>query len=213
MKRPIDLQNWSRREHFEFFSALDDPFFGVTVPIDFTDIYLSSKQSGRSFFLCSLHHILACVNGIEAFKLRIEEGQAVAYDSIHASPTIGRDDGTFGFGFFGYDPDLDTFVRRAEQEIERVKNGSGLSITDDTARTDIIRYSALPWFAFTEMKHAASFGRGDSAPRISTGRLTRHGDRYTLPVSITVHHGLMDGRDVARLIARMEGTDRQTDPK
>lgn len=26
MKRVINLDNWNRKEHFKFFSALDDPF-------------------------------------------------------------------------------------------------------------------------------------------------------------------------------------------
>ena len=29
MKQVIDLDNWNRKEHFAFFSAFDDPFFGV----------------------------------------------------------------------------------------------------------------------------------------------------------------------------------------
>ncbi len=28
MKRVINLDNWNRKEHFKFFSALDDPFLG-----------------------------------------------------------------------------------------------------------------------------------------------------------------------------------------
>lgn len=28
MKRVINLDNWNRKEHFKFFSALDDPFWG-----------------------------------------------------------------------------------------------------------------------------------------------------------------------------------------
>ena len=80
-----------------------------------------------SFFLYSLHFLLKCVNETDAFKLRIEKDSVVRYDTIHISPTIGREDGTFGFGFFEYDPDIDLFIQKATQEIERVKNGTGLS--------------------------------------------------------------------------------------
>lgn len=41
------------------------------------------------------------------------------YDFIHLSPTIGREDGTFGFGFFEYDADLEVFIQNAEKEIEK----------------------------------------------------------------------------------------------
>lgn len=43
MKRVINLDNWNRKEHFKFFSALDDPFWGITTTVDFTSIYYINK--------------------------------------------------------------------------------------------------------------------------------------------------------------------------
>ena len=120
-----------------------------------------------------------------AFKLRIENGEVVEYDKINISPTIGREDGTFGFGFFEYDTDLSLFIENAEKEIHRVKNSTGLSFSKDTARADVIRYSALPWFAFSEMKHAGSIQTGDSISirtyviKVSSIGLSNHLPRYT----------------------------------
>ena len=179
MKQVIDLDNWNRKEHFAFFSAFDDPFFGVTTLVDFTDVYRQSKEQNVSFFLYSLHFLLKCVNETDAFKLRIEK-----------------------------DPDIDLFIQKATQEIERVKNGTGLSFSKNTSRQDVIRYSALPWFAFSEMKHATSFKNGDSVPRISTGKLMQENSKYLLPISVCAHHGLMDGRNVAELIRKL--SDNQT---
>jgi chloramphenicol O-acetyltransferase type A len=34
MKQKIDLATWNRKEHFEFFSTFEEPFFGITTPID-----------------------------------------------------------------------------------------------------------------------------------------------------------------------------------
>ena len=30
IEKIIDIATWNRKEHFEHFSAFDDPFFGVT---------------------------------------------------------------------------------------------------------------------------------------------------------------------------------------
>ena len=95
MKYKIDTTTWKRREHYEFFNGMDDPFWGTVVPVDFTECYLEAKKRRTSFFLCSLHRILTAVNRIEAFRYRIENGEVVCYDRIHASPTIGREDGSF----------------------------------------------------------------------------------------------------------------------
>lgn len=203
MRQAIDLDNWNRKEHFNFFSTFDDPFFGVTTTVDFTNVYQQSKEKKKSFFLYSVHFLLKCINETDAFRLRIEGGQVVQYDKINVSPTIGREDGTFGFGFFEYDTNLDLFIENAEHEISRVRNTAGLAFSDNTGREDVIRYSALPWFVFSEMKHAGSIKTGDSVPRISTGKLIQEEKKFLLPISISAHHGLMDGRNVAELVQKL----------
>lgn len=190
MKQFIDLNAWNRKEHFNFFSQYDDPYFGITTLVDFTHVYKRSKAQGRSFFLCSVHHLLTCVNEVEAFKLRIEEGQVALYDTI-------------GFGFFEYNTHLDSFIRNAEKEINRVRSSSGLSFPDRKPDPNVIYYSAVPWFAFSEMKHAVSSGKGDSVPRISTGKLVQENEKFLLPLSVYVHHGLADGSHVAELIRKL----------
>lgn len=203
-KTILDIESWNRKEHFRFFSALDDPFFGITAHVDFTAIYHEARHDAQSFFLYSLHHILTKANEIDEFKLRIEGPDSVVkYDTIHVSPTIGREDDTFGFAFFEYLPNRDEFIRQATHEIARVKDGSGLSFSENTGRVDVIRYSSIPWFSFTEMKHAGSFKNGDSVPRISTGKLIDTHGSMLLPISICAHHGLMDGRHVARFLNKL----------
>ena len=51
MKRVINLDNWNRKEHFKFFSALDDPFWGITTTVDFTSIYQQSKKMSSLLFI------------------------------------------------------------------------------------------------------------------------------------------------------------------
>ena len=203
MKQTIDITHWNRREHFEFFSRFDDPFFGITTLVDFTKAYEHIKAHRRPFFLSSVHFLLKCVNETEAFRLRTEDGKPVRYDTIHVSPTIGREDGTFGFAFFEYIPDRNEFIQQAIQEITRVKNSTGLSFSKNTGREDVIRYSSIPWLSFSEMKHAVSFKNGDSVPRISTGKLIDTNGKMLLPISICAHHGLMDGKHIAQFLNKL----------
>ena len=99
MKHPIDLEHWNRKEHFLFFGSMDDPFFGLTTQIDVTSIYKEAKADHASFFLYSLHKIMTAVNEVEEFRYRIIDNTPVCFDRIHVGTTIGREDGTFGFGF------------------------------------------------------------------------------------------------------------------
>lgn len=57
IEKIIDIATWNRREHYEHFSAFDDPFFGVTVQVDCTRAYQEAKTKGISFSLLVLHRI------------------------------------------------------------------------------------------------------------------------------------------------------------
>ena len=102
MKTEIDISNWNRKEHFEFFSAFDEPFFGITTPIDCTIAMKKAKKIQIPFFVYYLHKTLAAINSVENFRLRIENKKVYLYDEIDASATIMREDKTFGFSFMKF---------------------------------------------------------------------------------------------------------------
>ena len=94
----------------------------------------------------------------------------------------------------------------ALKDICRVKSGTGLSIGEGEKRTDVIYYSSIPWIDFTGLKHASGISRGQSVPRISTGKLVPEGDRLMMSVSVELNHGLADGYRVAEFF-RLLGSD------
>jgi chloramphenicol O-acetyltransferase type A len=51
MKKELNIDNWVRKDHFNFFIQFEEPFFGVTVDIDCTKAYDTAKQTGSSFFI------------------------------------------------------------------------------------------------------------------------------------------------------------------
>jgi chloramphenicol O-acetyltransferase type A len=126
MKHLLNLADWNRREHFEFFSRFEEPFFGLVANIDCTPALAEAKRLGVPFFLYYLYHALQAVNQVEALRYRIEDGQVYTYDRIHASATIGRPDHTFGFSFIELHNDLGAFVQAATAEIAAVQASQGL---------------------------------------------------------------------------------------
>lgn len=204
MKHLIDLASWNRREHFAFFSAFEEPFFGLVATVDCTRALAEAKRLGVPFFLYYLHRALQAVNQVEALRYRIEYGQVYCYDRIHASATIGRPDHTFGFSFIEQHDELAAFVPAATAEIAAVQASPGLRLNESTSRPDVIHFSALPWVRFTGLTHARSFRHPDSCPKISVGQTYAEGAVTFMPVSVNVHHGLADGYHVGQFLAAFQ---------
>ncbi|MCC8145882.1 MAG: chloramphenicol acetyltransferase [Bacteroidales bacterium] len=199
----IDKATWNRKEHFEHFNAFDDPFFGVTVHVDCTNTYYYAKEKGLSFSLLILHRIITAAIKIEELRYRIEGNNVVCYDSLVPEATVGRADHTFYFASFDYDADEDVFVQRAKAEMDRMQHTTGLN-KNGAFHSNAIHYSTVPWFTFTDMKHPTNMNSGDSVPKISTGRFFYDGERLMIPVSITCHHGLMDGYHISQFLEILE---------
>jgi chloramphenicol O-acetyltransferase type A len=202
MKEIVDLDTWIRKDHFNFFNAFEEPFFGVTVDVDCTHSYQVAKEKNVSFFLLYLHQSLVAANEIEAFRLRIVGSEVWKYGQVNASATINRKNGTFGFGYMDYHKDFEVFSRLARLEIEKVEQSSGL--VPASSGENVIHYSALPWLDFTSLSHARNFSFKDTCPKISFGKLKESGERKMMSVSIHGNHALMDGYHVGLFVDRFQ---------
>lgn len=198
MYKELNIHTWERKEQFDFFKQFEEPFFGVTVNIDCTAAYSYCKLHGISFFLTYLHSSLSAANSIESFKYRIKDDKVLVFDQVHGSATISRPNNTFGFSYISYDEDFSTFKKSALKEIERVR--STTKLLPAMSGENVIHYSSIPWINFTSLSHARSFSFPDSCPKISFGKMTEKDGRKEMPVSIHVHHALMDGYHVGLYI-------------
>lgn len=195
MKHFLNLDTWSRKEHFSFFKNFEEPFFGLVATVDCTKAYANAKQAGVPFFIYYLHKTLAAVNAIEAFRYRIQNDQVVVYDRVDVSSTILREDHSFGFSYMEFNPDITVFTTTAQTEIERVRNTPGL-FTRDFDMDNLIHFSSIPWVNFSSLSHARSFTFPDSCPKISFGKMIITDEKREMSVSVHVHHGLADGYHV-----------------
>lgn len=197
MKEIVDIENWNRKEHYLFFKDFEEPYHGVNVNIDCSKAYSYVKEHQCSFFLFYLHCALKAANLVENFKLRIEDGKLYKYSVINAGSTIGRDNGTFGFGYFFYNPVFFNFLSDALRVQADVKARTDL---ERDGRMDQIRCSPLPWIDFTSLSHARRFSFTDTCPKVSFGQMTIKDNKRTMPLSVHVHHALVDGIHLAQFI-------------
>lgn len=87
--RIIDIESWNRKEHFEFFSKMASPYFGIVTEVDCTNAYDFAKENAISFFAHYLHKSMIAINSVDELKYRIVEDKVVSFDKINAGATIG----------------------------------------------------------------------------------------------------------------------------
>jgi chloramphenicol O-acetyltransferase type A len=200
--RFIDLDRWKRREHFAIYRALAHPFWSVTVDVDVTPVWDAAAREERSFFLATSFAALQAANDTEAFRLRIRPDGIWCHEAVSLSTTVLRSDETFAFAVLRPRPSFNEFEADAKAVMARVQNGAELGMPP-AGVDDLIYHSSLPWIRFTSFTNALG-GNDDCIPRLVFGRATREGAVWRMPVAVEVHHGLVDGLDVARFLERFE---------
>lgn len=197
MKNKIDFEKWERKELFKLFGAYTNPYFSISANIECTKTYIDCKKNNESFYIASLYKILKAINAVQNFKYRIDGHDIYLYDNVQISPTVGREDGTFGFSFMEYTEDFEIFKRKAKFEIERIKNGEGLMMSENSERLDTVYFTTIPWFSFTDINHPFDGRFITGIPSLATGKIFKSQDKMLMPLSVTLHHGFADGRHAA----------------
>jgi len=198
----LEVANWSRRELFEFFIGYTNPYFNVCTQIDVTSLKQFVSERGTRTSLALHYFALRVANEIEPFRYRLKDGKVFVYDVVNGGTTVLLPNESFTYAYFDYHRDFETFVSEMGKNVEEVRTGSGE--LKPTMRDDVIYHTTLPWISFTSFAHARNKGRGDSIPRIVFGKFSRQGDRLLMPLSVEVHHALMDGLHVGRYLAGFE---------
>ena len=199
----LDIQNWARRDLFEFFRKYDNPYFNVCTTLDITNLLAELKQQPDTSVSVAFHYLaLQVANEIEPFRYRLHGDDVLVYEVINGGTIVLHPNESFNFAYFDYHDNFRKFVEGAQKSIEATKAGDGHLNPD--ADENRIHFTVLPWISFTSFAHARDFTRADSIPKIAFGKFYETGGKTFLPISVEVHHALMDGLHVGRYLARFQ---------
>jgi chloramphenicol O-acetyltransferase type A len=202
MPKDVDVENWNRKNTYEFFKNFEDPFFNIAANLDVTALYRFCKEKNLSFALSNLFYSLAAANEIREFRIRLQGGKLVEFETIHATQTILQPDETFAFCYFEMKTDVFEFNRLGQIALEKYKALNTFDV--ETERVDLIYYSVIPWISFTSFKHASRFNKLQTVPRIVFGKVFTDAQTKKMPVSVEVNHAIMDGIHVGKFFSRLQ---------
>lgn len=194
MTHIVDRAAWPRRELFDFFSPMSQPFFSVTFRQDVTRLYQFTKENRLSFYHSLVYLCTRAVNGVEAFRYALRGKDLVLFDRRNPSFTDLKPGAErFHIVTLPMEEDLQTFCAAA-----RAKSAAQTTFLDQEDSLDLIYFTCLPWVELTALTNERNFDPDDAVPRIAWGRYAQEGDRTVLHISLELNHRFVDGLHVGR---------------
>ena len=200
--RQIDMQTWSRREHFHKFNSFDHPHFGMCADVDLTSFYQFVKRNDISINVAIIYIISRVSNEIPEFRHRIRGENVVEHEIVHPSATILTDDELFTFCPFEYVEEFSKFSASALEMIAYRKKH--LTLKDEPGKDNSLFMSLIPWVSFTSFTHPMHLDPPDSVPRFAWGKFYKEGKVMKMPLDVQVHHALMDGIHLGKFFSEVQ---------
>ena len=192
----IDMQTWSRRNHFRLYSTFNHPHFNMCVNVDVTAFYPFVKHHGYSLTVSMVYVISRASNAIPEFRHRIRGDQVVEHEIVNPGFTILIDNDLFSFCVAEYAEDFSEFAARAVKKISDVK--AHPTLEGNPEKDDVLYMTSIPWVSFTSFTHPMQFHPVDSIPRFAWGKYFKESDTLKMPLNVQGHHAVMDGIHMGR---------------
>ncbi len=195
------VDDYYRQEHFDFFRTYEMPFYTITFNLDVTALKRFSKDRNFPIYLTQCFLFARGMSRVEDFRYRLIDDRIVLHDHLEIAATLPAPNGSFSFAHFDNEPDLETFLRRADTVSQRAREKATL---EATAEGNTILFTAIPGVRFTGFTHATPADRTDGRARVAFGRFFEDSGRLMVPVGLGVNHIFIDGAAIGRLVEEVQ---------
>ncbi|MFV0466804.1 MAG: CatA-like O-acetyltransferase [Lachnospiraceae bacterium] len=209
MEDPIylDMKQYKRLKHFQYFCSLEMPYVGTTVETKITEFYHWTKQKNYPFFLSFLWCVSQAANTIPEFRQRIEGDeltgyQITEYPFCRTSHTVAKEDDTYSYCILDAREAFTDYLKSAATLQEQARQFGDIE-EDETEARSMIFISTLPWLTYTSLIQPTPIP-ADSNPRITWGKFFIRDESIYMPVTVLCHHALVDGKHIAAFYSGLE---------
>ena len=196
----IDYESWGRREIFEFFSGMSDPFYSVSFNVDVTKLYSFAKAKDISFYYALVYLVTKAVNSVEALRCGFSDGELCLFSERSPSFTdLKKGSDTFHIVTMPCEGDIIDFCRKARAKSQ----AQDRFIVSEAESPALIYISCLPWVELTSLTNERDFDPDDAVPRICWGGYYEREGRKILGMSLELNHRFADGVHVGKFAEKL----------
>lgn len=200
----IDMDQYARRSHFNYFRSLPYPYVGVTVNVDVGALLTFCREHGFSFYLMFLHASALAADGVRELRQRIRDGGIIEYSECPTSHTELLKNGTYCYCTLHHHMPLRDYLQQAEAARQACRAKG--NIEEDADVESMVFISSLPWLHYSALMQPVA-GGDESNPHITWGKYEEDSSgKVLLPVTLLAHHALVDGIHLAQFYKNLEQT-------
>ena len=197
----IDKAAWPRREHYEFFAPMSNPFYSLTFPVDVTTLKSYTKRNKLSFYYSLVYLVTKAMDQVEAFRYKCRGEEIVLHDHLIPSFTdLKPGSELFHITTLEAGEDMAGFCRRAG---EASRAQTAFITAGPWPGDQLIYFTCQPWFPITSLTNERDLNPEDSVPRVAWGKYEEKDGRLVLSMSLELNHRLVDGVHVGQFYQRL----------
>lgn len=197
----IDLDNWERREHFEYYRTKIRCGYSCTVQLDVTSFLKKTKLKNLKFYPSFVYCVAKIVNSMKEFRMAVdEEGRPGYYDVSNPNMTIfHKENNTFSDMWTEYYPIFDEFYKSTVNNMNKYGTVLGIKARKEQP-ANFFCISCVPWLSYTSYNTNVPGGEPNLFPIITFGRYTDCNGKYTMPFTLNISHAAADGYHSSKFI-------------
>jgi len=188
--KKIDIPSWERKDAYKHYIGFQNPYFNLTAHLEIGPLYNYCKQRSQSIYFTYQHLTTKVANEIDEFHYRIEDEGVKWFERIDCAPTLLDEKKKLLFSHLDYHENQELFIKNSQEITQQVIENN---ILDPGNKLHVIYTTAIPWVAFTSVRHPFHEYGGHGIPIIAFGKIYDLNGKKLMPVSLDVHHALMDG--------------------
>ena len=117
MRKEIDISQWERKEHFEFYSKNATPHYCVAFNIDITNLLQFTRNNHISFYYSLIYLCTQSINEIEEFLLETEDNKVYKIERrVPCFTDLAKGATSFHMVSLPCEGDIIAFARNARAE-------------------------------------------------------------------------------------------------
>ena len=203
--KKIDINNWDRKEYYDWFTTKNCCKISMTTNIDVTNLVKQIKGKNLRYYPVFIYMISRIVNEYSECRMNYDKnGDLGIYDEIYPRyPIFHESDKKISLLWTEYSNDFRIFYDRVIRDMATY--GEKRSVTAKGNFPDnCYDISSLPWSSFTSFTCQSTNDSLWLSPLVMIGRFFEDNGKLLMPIALSVHHAVCDGYHVSRFFENLQ---------